>query len=250
MKGAHGEHFLGYNVQVAVDARHDLIVVADAVQAANDRGQLRPLAGAAKEALQVETLRAVADKGYHEADQLEQCEQAAVETFVPAPGSTSGRGQQGQAIFPKEHFRYDAVTDTYHCPGGQTLPRGGQDKKDGKDRLLYYAPSACRSCPLKSQCTSGEFRRIARRTNEAVVERAALRAAAQPQMVAERKTIVEHIFGTLRLWHHDTFLLRGLEKVRAEVNLSALVYNLRRVLNLVALPDLLTALKTQGFVAN
>src|SRR5258707_9332518 len=101
----------------------------------------------AKEALQVETLRAVADKGYHEADQLEKCEQAAVETFVPAPGSTSGRGKEGQAIFPKERFRYDAVTDAYHCPGGQILPRSGQDKKDGKDRLLYYAPSACRNCP-------------------------------------------------------------------------------------------------------
>jgi transposase len=250
MKGAHGEHFPGYNVQVAVDARHDLIVVADAVQAANDRGQLSPLAGAAKEELQVTTLRAVADKGYHEADQLEACEQAGVETFVPMPGSTSGRSTDGKAVFPKEQFRYDAASDTYHCPGGQTLPRRGRNRQGGKERILYYAPAACRCCPLKSQCTAGEFRRLARRTNEAAVERAAARAAAQPQIVAERKTIVEHVFGTMRLWEHDNFLMRGLEKVRAEVNLSALVYNLRRVLNIVAWADLLAALKSPALVTN
>jgi len=250
MKGAHGEYFLGYNVQVAVDAKHDLIVVADPVAAANDRGQLGPLATAAKAALQAESLRAVADKGYHEADQLEACEAAGVETFVPEPGSTSGQGKDGQAIFAKTEFRYAPTTDTYHCPGGQTLPRGTQDKKDGKDRLLYYAAAACRDCPLKRQCTTGEYRRIARRVNEAVVERAAARVAAQPQLVAERKTIVEHVFGTLRLWHHDDFLLRGLEKVCAEVHLSALTYNLRRVLNLLPLENLLAALKTTVPAAN
>src|SRR5258708_40115770 len=96
----------------------------------------------AKEALQVETLRAVADKGYHEADQLEKCEQAAVETFVPAPGSTSGRGKEGQAIFPKKRFRYDAVTDAYHCPCGQIFPRSGHDKKHGKDTPPSLPPAA------------------------------------------------------------------------------------------------------------
>ena len=74
MKGAHGEHFIGDNVQVAVDAKHDLIVSEDVVPAANDRGQLSALAVAAKEELRVEKLQVVADKGYHQSDQLEACE--------------------------------------------------------------------------------------------------------------------------------------------------------------------------------
>jgi transposase len=67
---------VGYNVQVAVDARHDLIVENTVVQDANDLGQLSSLAVAAKATLGVEQLKAVADAGYHQAQQLEACEQA------------------------------------------------------------------------------------------------------------------------------------------------------------------------------
>lgn len=196
-----------------------------------------------------ETLQAVADKGYHEADQLEACEQAGVETFVPEPGKTSGQGKDGREIFPKEQFRDDAAADAYHCPGGQTLARGAADQNHGKERLLYCHRAACRNCALKSQCTTRAHRVIARRTNEAAVERAALRVAARPEIVAERKTIVEHVFGTMRNWGHDEFLLRGLEKVRAEFSLSALVYNLRRVLNLRSVEERLAALSPTAGLA-
>jgi hypothetical protein len=242
MKGAHGEHFLGYNVQVAVDAKHDLIVSEDVVQAANDRGQLGALAVAAKQELRVEKLQAVADKGYHQADQLEACEQAGVETFVPEPVGASGQGPGGREVFPKQAFGYDAAADAYHCPGGAVLPRASVNQDHGRERLLYYHRAACRACPLKSQCTTAPWRVIARRPNEVVVERAAARVAARPEIVAERKTIVEHVFGTLRAWGHDSFLMRGLAKVRAEFSLSALIYNLRRVLNLRSVEQLLAAL--------
>lgn len=238
MKGAHG-HLIGYNVQVAVDAKHDLIVAQEVVQAANDRSQLATMALAAKEELGVEKLQVVADKGYHETDQLESCEKAAVETFVPEPSGSSGIGKGGQPIFPKKRFPYDPVADAYRCPAGQSLKLVRQDTNHGKERLLYYNEQACQQCVLRSRCTTGTRRVISRRTNEAVVERAAKRAAAQADLVAARKTIVEHVFGTLRNWTHDEFLLRGLAKVRAEFSLSALVYNLRRVLNLVSMEQLL-----------
>jgi hypothetical protein len=64
-----------------------------------------------------------------------------------------------------------------------------------------------------------------------------------PEIVAERKTIAEHVFGTLRMWGHDEFLMRGLKKVRAEFSLSSLVYNLRRVLNIVSMEKLLQTVK-------
>jgi len=227
---------VGYNVQVAVDAKHHLIVVPEVVQDANDRGQLNAMASAAKAQLQVERLKAVADAGYHEAGQLEKSEQGGIETYVSAPGSTSGRSRgTGQKIYPKEAFSYDVQTDSYQCPAGKRLERGYQTASKGKERIDYYNVAACGACPCKAQCTAGRYRKISRLVNEAVVERQALRTAANPQIIKARKTIVEHVFGTLRNWQHDTFLLRGLEKVRAEFCLSALTYNLRRVLNLISL---------------
>lgn len=237
---------VGYNVQVAVAAKQDLIAAPDVVPDANDRGQLSPMAVAAQEALAVEKLRALADKGYHEADQLEACEQAGIETFVPAQGTTSGQTRAGQKVYPKETFAYDGATDTYRCPAGRILPRGHLAERQGKQRVEYYEPAACRSCGQRAACTTAAFRKIARRVNEAVVERAAARAAGAAGVVAERKTIVEHVFGTLRNWGHDTFLLKGLEKVRAEFSLSCLTYHLRRVLNLVAMEELLAAVGGGG----
>ena len=238
LKGAHG-HLIGYNVQVAVDAKHDLIVAQEVVQAANDLNQLAAMALAAKEQLAVEKLQVVADKGYHDSDQLESCEKAGVQAFVPAHSGTSGIGKGGKPIFPKKQFLYDAAQDAYRCPAGQSLKRVRQDTHHGKERLLYYNEQTCQQCALRSRCTAGAYRVISRRINEAVVERAAERAAARADVLAARKETVEHVFGTLRNWAHDLFLLRSLAKVRAEFSLSALVYNLRRVLNVVSMEQLL-----------
>jgi len=230
---------VGYNVQVAVDAKHDLIVEPEVVQAANDLGQLSAMAQAARQELQVESIKVVADAGYHEAVQLETCEKAGIETYLPAPGTTRGRSKSGQSVYPKDKFSYDPARDVYRCPAGQELPRGNQCIVKGKTKHYYYNWKACQGCALRSQCTTGSYRRIARVANESVVERQAQRSALKPKLLAKRKTIVEHVFGTLRNWGHDCFLMRGLAAVRAEFSLSALTYNLRRVLNLIELPQFL-----------
>lgn len=230
---------VGYNVQAAVDAKNHLIVEQEVVQAACDRNQLAPMAAAAKAELQVEQLKVVADAGYHEADQLEQCEQNGIETFVPDTGKSSGQSRNGKEVFPKEDFGYDAALDQYRCPAGQMLKAGHVSASKGKDRVIYYNRSACRQCPLKEHCTTGLYRAIYRRTNEAVVDRQAARLAEHPQIMKQRKAIVEHVFGTLRDWGHDRFLMRGLKKIRAEFSLSALAYNLRRVLNLFSVSELI-----------
>ena len=243
MKGPHG-YVLGYNVQVAVDAKHDLIVAEEVVRAASDVNQLSSMAQAAKAELGVKQLQAVADKGYHQADELEACEQAGIETFVPQPAH-GGIIRKHQQMFGKGQFKYDVSADAYHCPAGEKLTRRKEYQINGAGWVYYYDLQACQGCRLRSQCTPNSHRVVARRCNEVVVERAAKRVAARPDLVAKRKAIVEHVFGTMRQWTHDSFLMRGLEKVRAEFCLSSLVYNLRRVLNLVNLQDLLAALKAQ-----
>lgn len=232
---------VGYNVQLAVDAKHHLIAAETVVQAANDVGQLQPMAEAAHAALGVTT--AVADAGYHERGQLAGCEQAGLTTYVPAPGTRSGQGAAGQAVYPKEQFAYDPAQNAYRCPAGQTLPHAGTGTKHGKPCDYYYNQAACAACAQRAQCTSAPCRKLSRLENEAVVERQAARVAAHPGLVAWRKEIVEHVFGTMREWGHDRFLCRGLEMVRAEFSLSALAYNLRRALTICGVAGLLAALR-------
>lgn len=222
---------MGYNVQVAVDAKHDLIAAEDVVADQNDLGQLHPMSAAARTELQVERIETVADAGYHAADQLEKCDTANIVTYVPAPASTAGPCREDK-VYPKADFSYQPDRDSYRCPAGQQLPfaRLGGDR--GRQRRYYEQPKVCAGCVLKARCTRSAYRRISRLPNEAVVERQAIRLAARPEIMRARKTIVEHVLGTLRVWGHDTFLCRGLAMVRAEFTLSALAYNLRRALNL------------------
>lgn len=229
---------LGYNVQVAVDAKHDLIVESQVVQDANDLQQLSPMAQAAQQALAVQSLKVVADAGYYSAPQVAVCDSAGIETYVPANRHTSGQSKGNKAVYPKEAFRFDPLRDSYRCPGGQELVRKGQALHDGLMRIEYNNIKACRSCPLRADCTQDRYRRIYRSTDEAAVERLAQRVNRCPELIAKRKTIVEHVFGTLRHWGQDEFLTKGLAAVRAEFSLSCLAYNLRRMLQLVSLQKL------------
>lgn len=105
---------------------------------------------------------------------------------------------------------------------------------DGLMRVEYNNLKACRGCRLHRQCTQGKYRRIFRSRDEAAVERLAQRVEQRPELITERKTIVEHVFGTLRHWGQDEFITRGLAAVRAEFSLSCLAYNFRRALQLVS----------------
>jgi transposase len=230
---------VGYNVQIAADAKHHLIVAETVEQDANDLHQLARMAQAAHAELGATTV--MADAGYHERGQLKACEEAGLTTYVPAPATSSGRSPDGHAVYPKEKFIYEAARDVYRCPAGQDLPRTGTSDKHGKPCDYYYNRAACAACLQRAQCTSAPYRKLSRLENEEVVERQARRVTAHPELVTRRKEIVEHPFGTMRQWGHDEFLCRGLAMVRAEFSLTALAYNLRRALNLKGAADLLKA---------
>ena len=114
----------------------------------------------------------------------------------------------------------------------------------GLKKINYANRAACRDCRLQSRCTGNQFRSVSRLENEAVLDRMAARLARRPGILDRRRESVEHPFGTIKQWmNQGAFLMRGLEKVRAEFSLTALAYNLRRVLNIVAFPDLIAALQ-------
>jgi transposase len=230
-----------YNVQTAVDAKHKLIVEHQVTNAVTDMGQLTPMAVATKQTLGVAQLEVVADRGYYWGAQVKECAEAGITTYIPK-ALTSANTQQG--LYGKERFAYDAGKDYYRCPAGQELTYRSSSFELGRAIRYYRAPlSVCRACALKPQCTRNkQARRISRWEHEALLEQMQQRVAAQPEKMKQRKALAEHPFGTMkRGMDAGYFLLRGLEKVRAEMSLTVLAYNLKRAINLLGLPALIAA---------
>ena len=238
---AHTRVAVGYNVQVAVDTRHKLIVEQQVTNQVVDMGLLTEVAEPAKEVLGVETIDVVADKGYFKIEDIEACENAGMVPYVPRPQ----RGPSVKAgLFRKDEFQYDAASDSYVCPAGQRLHPHSDSLLRGLKKINYINKLACDDCAIRSRCTAGKFRTVSRLENEAVLDRMQARLAKRPDVLDRRRETVEHPFGSIKQWmNQGAFLMRGLAKVRAEFSLTALAYNLRRVLNIVEFTELMAAME-------
>lgn len=240
-KGA--QTLAGYNVQIAVDDKHKLIVASEVVNDGNDTGQLYNMAKTAKEELGVETLTVLADTGYYNSIGLKECEDDAIVAYVPAAERNARLEQQGR--FSHEAFIYDAEADAYRCPGDKLLTpsEGRKINTGGRIEIRYTSRKAdCDACPLRSRCLSARTprRTIYRWEHEAVLERHRARMQDAAVQMRRRAALAEHPFGTLKCragYRH--FLVRGFAKVRGEWSLMALCYNFSRALNIVGLDRLI-----------
>jgi len=236
---AHTRVAVGYNAQIAVDTKHKLIVEQQVTNQVLDMGLLTETAEPAKEILGVATIDVVADKGYFKIEDIEACEKAGMEPYVPRPqrGPSVRKG-----LFRKDEFKYDPETDSFTCPAGQRLTPYSSSALRQLKKINYANRKACRDCPLRARCTDNQFRTVSRLENEAVLDRMQERLAKRPEVLNQRREVVEHPFGTIKQWmNQGAFLMRGLEKVRAEFSLTALAYNIRRVPNLIAFDKLMVA---------
>jgi transposase len=232
-------NIVGYNAQLAVDARHKLIAASEVTKEVNDYRQLADVALAAKENLALKQTEVVADKGYYSAAEVDRCVAQGITPYIPK-ADTSANSKQG--LFGKNRFRYDAVKDVYCCPGNQELTYRFSTFELGRG-LRYYRAGGCKNCALKAQCTRNQGNRtITREDNEHLMEQMVERMKAEPGKFAQRKELAEHPFGTIKRWMGYThFMLKGLTKVRTEWSLITLAYNLKRVLNLVSFKPLMQA---------
>jgi transposase len=234
-----GSGVVGYNVQVAVDTEHHLIVVHEVTNSGSDRSQLATMAKQAKAVLHAKDLAAVADHGYFNSPQILECAEAGITVTLPKP-MTSGAKSQGR--FGKQDFVYVPETDVYRCPAGEQLTYRFTAQEDGKTIRRYWT-TACPKCPLQSRCTTGPERRIPRWEHEHLLEAVQERLDASPQAMRMRRETVEHPFGTMKARMGAThFLTRTLPKVATEMALSMLAYNLTRVMNIVGVRPLITAI--------
>jgi transposase len=238
---------ISFNLQAAVDAKHNLVVATHTINR-NDRNALSAIAIEAKENLEIETYTALVDKGYHNGREIEICKQANITTIVAQPE----QGKNKEKIHPDylvTKFEYDHTTDTYSCPQGETLKTTGTWYKKTMDRDSYefkrYGTPKCRECPVKHLCTSrAEGRKIDRSQYADAVAENNKRYQENQQLYRKRQKINEHIFGTIkRQWGYNHTNLTGLEKVNGEHSLIMLVYNIKRSINILGVPDLIAKLK-------
>lgn len=230
---------VSYNVQTAVDAKHKLIVAHEVTNAVIDREQLAEMAIKAKEALGVKELEVIADMGYSDAGEIKRCEDQGITAYVAQP-QTSINHKKG--LYTKRDFTYLPERDCYECPAGAELGFRFASHEKGRD-IKYYASSVCQSCQMKQLCTTNKGgRRLTRLVEEGSSERAAQRARDNPEKMRLRQQIVEHPFGTIkRAMNSGYFLLKGLEKVGAEMSLTVLAYNIKRAVNLLGVEKLIGA---------
>jgi transposase len=240
-----GQMVAGYNVQIAVDDKHKLIVASEVVNDGNDSGQLYAMAKSAKDELGVETLTALADSGYYNGQALKACEEDGIVAYVPPP--MRGARLEDEGRLSHAQFAYDAAADAYRCPAGRLLRpmEGRKINTGGRIEIRYVSrTSDCNSCSLRSRClsTKATRRTIYRWEHEDVLERHRARMKDAEAQMRRRAELAEHPFGTLKCragYRH--FLVRGFNKVRGEWSLMALCYNFSRVLSILGL---------DGFIAH
>jgi transposase len=235
-----GSGVVGYNVQIAVDTEHHLIVTHEVTNTGTDRSQLAKMALQTKDVLHAEHLDVVADRGYFNGPEILACEQADITVTLPKP-MTSGAKANGR--FGKQDFAYLPTEDVYRCPAGEKLTYRYTNEEHGR-KLRHYWTTACRHCPLKAQCAKEPERRIKRWEHEHVLEAVQQRLDANPQAMRQRRETAEHPFATLKMRMGAThFLMKRLPKVATEMALHVLAYNLTRVMNIIGVRPLLVAMR-------
>ena len=235
-----GSGVVGYNVQVAVDTEHHLIIAHEVTNSGSDRAQLANMAMQAKAVLGVDKLEAVADRGYYSGEEIKACEDAAIAVTLPKP-ATSGIEAKGQ--FGKHDFVYLADDDAYRCPAGEVLGYHSATVDDGRTIRRYWT-HACVTCPLKARCTKAKYRVISRWEHEYVMEAAQKRLDENPQAMRQRRETVEHPFGTLKMRMGAThFLMKRLPNVASEMALHVLAYNMTRAMSIMGVRPLMAAMR-------
>ena len=224
-----GTAIVGYNVQSAVDDKHHLIVAHQVTNHGHDRDQLTPMSVKAKEATGIENPKVYADRGYYSSKEILDCEKHDIVPMVP---KTNTSNSKAAGRFDKKDFRYIPESDEYKCPAGEKATYRYTSKEKDLNIRKYWS-SKCLGCQMKSQCTTGDYRRIRRWEHEDLSDKMQKRLEHNPQASRIRRQTVEHPFGTLKMWMGSThFLTKTIEKVSTEMSLHVLAYNMKRMIGI------------------
>jgi len=170
------------------------------------------------------------DTTYGTIENLRAIETAGIRAYIPVRDAN-----KREPLFGLDAFTYDAITDRYRCPNGETLRPSTRSYTERITR--YVAPArVCQACPLRTRCTSGKGgRQIQRSFDTEYLDRVRsyYPTEAYQKALRKRKVWVEPLFAEAKTWHGlRQFRLRGLKKVNSEALMVASVQNLKRLLGL------------------
>ena len=172
-----GSGVVGYNVQVAVDTEHHLIITHEVTNVGSDRAQLAHMAKETQATLEATDLDVIADRGYFSSEEILACDKAGITVTLPKP-MTSNAKAEGR--FGKQDFRFVAEEDVYVCPAGEKLACHYTTEENGLALRRYWA-NVCQNCTIKNRCTTAKERRITRWEHEHVLEAVQQRLDEHPE---------------------------------------------------------------------
>jgi len=244
---------VGYNGQIATTAQSKLIVAADVCNKP-DTNTLHTMSEQAQQNIGEEKLDVLADCGFSESEQLYKCSESKLTTFVPARPAPY---EKSKGEFAKSKFSYDEEKDCYICPNNKELHTNGEwykRKNKGRKQIRFkeyiMRNNGCVNCPFRLKCQTAKSienkkqKHIKRYEFEKYKVESDKRVKQNPELYKKRKAIVEHPFGTLkRSMHFTYFLLKGLKKVKAEFRLICTCYNIKRLINIKGLEEMIKDFK-------
>ncbi len=221
----------GHNVQAVTDSKYHMIAELEVCDNANDFHELEPMVERFKKEIELVPEVVLGDKGYANLDMIERIEeQGETACFIPLPKSSKDKEEI--------EFTYDKEADAYICPEGKDVVLISKAQKKGSSLIDKYQCFDCEGCPIRTKCTQSKIGRIINRYHNQEWRNnygKEMKKSNSKEQIARRKGLVEHPFGTIKMWMGKQPLrLRGKPKVQIEIDLYATVYNLRRLLNIVS----------------
>jgi hypothetical protein len=246
MKQAEGGSAPSYNVQIATDASHSLIVDIDVTQAGSDYQQLTPAMERIEQNLERVPDQVVVDGGYISSHNIVEMKNRGIDLVGPEPRGEAAdtnrrKSYKHRGVSPgyeASKFVYDETTQTYVCPQGKRLRYDAKYERNGTMRYRYkVSEQDCRTCPAKSLCCPRTRRGRSIERLESFPEIAAFR---QKMQTDEAKAIYKtrsQVAEFPNLWIKAKlglrqFCVRGVGKVRSESLWAALTYNIQQWIRL------------------
>jgi len=227
----------GYNGQLAVDEKEQVIVAADVVNEATDHGQLAPLIEAVEKNMGRLPEEGSADAGYSSYDNLEYVDQKDLDMYMPDNFQEAlDKKSEEEKRYDKSRFEYDKVNDLYWCPEGKVLSLYTKVPREGQEPMRLYRGEGCDSCLSRAQCTKGRSRTVWRDGREDLMAamRDKLRTPEGKKTYQKRMYTVEPVFGNIQGNRGKIMMsLRGRVKVKGEFLLMCLVHNIQKIVRKV-----------------
>jgi transposase len=222
-----------YNVQFAVDTENGFIGGDDLTSSANDLYELVNMVEVTKSECELTDIETLSDCGYANLDAIEELgsnSQVTCYCSLPEPQREPG-------------FVYDKVKDIYLCPQNKEMKRFSKRKTDGGRNIIKYRCKECNGCPIREKCTKSKYgRTILRYMNQEFRDayRARMNSVDAKKKMKKRGSTVECVFGSVKVTGEKIPLLtRGKNKVRNEIKLYVISYNVRHLSNLFTLKEII-----------